>query len=124
MIENNIKFTLLSFAVCLAAVLFIDSCSVRRSIPTDGPLPLTDSSVVQGRIHFMAHCHKCHPSGNSGLGGSINKVPFTFLKRFQARHGLGVMPSFTEREISDEELDQILAYLQALRTHNNPEGGW
>ncbi|HEX6982441.1 MAG TPA: cytochrome c [Balneolaceae bacterium] len=97
---------------------------MRRSIPIDGPLPLTDSSVVQGRIHFMAHCHKCHPSGETGLGGGINKIPFNFLKRFQARHGLGVMPSFTEREISDEELDKILAYLQALRKHNKRDDGW
>lgn len=118
------KFGILSLAICFAVFLFIDSCSVRRSIPIDGPLALTDSSVVQGRIHFMAHCQKCHPSGNSGLGGSINKIPFTFLKRFQARHGLGVMPSFTEREISDEELDDILAYLQALKEHSNEEAGW
>lgn len=117
-------FQISSLMVCLAVIFLINSCAVRRSIPIDGPLPLTDSSVVQGRIHFMAHCQKCHPSGNSGLGGSINKVPFTFLKRFQARHGLGVMPSFTEREISDEELDEILAYLQALRKYNNREGGW
>lgn len=114
----NTRFTLISLAVGLIVVFFIESCSFRRSIPIDGPLPLTDSSVVHGRILFMATCHKCHPSGGSGLAGGINKIPFKFLKRFQARHGLGVMPSFTEREISDEQLDDILAYLQALREHN------
>jgi hypothetical protein len=33
----------------------------------------------------------------------------------QVRHGLGTMPAFSEREISDGELDDLVAYVKALR---------
>jgi hypothetical protein len=35
--------------------------------------------------------------------------------KFQVRHGLGAMPSFDEERISDQHLDQLISYLQALR---------
>jgi mono/diheme cytochrome c family protein len=37
------------------------------------------------------------------------------LIRFQVRHGLGAMPAFSEKEIGDRELDDLVAYLKALR---------
>ena len=102
--------------LCLAVILLVASCSVRRSTPIKGPVPLEDSHVRNGQIQFMAHCQKCHPAGESGLGLAINTNPAPkFIKRFQVRHGLGVMPSFGVEEISDEDLSDILSYLRALR---------
>lgn len=37
--------------------------------------------------------------------------------RFQVRHGLGAMRAFSQDQISDSELDAVIAYLQALRSH-------
>lgn len=102
--------------LCLILALFATSCSVRRSTPIKGPLPLEDPNVKKGRVQFMTHCHKCHPIGESGLGLAINPNPAPkFIKRFQVRHGLGVMPSFNDEEISDEDLSDILSYLRALK---------
>lgn len=85
-------------------------------MPIKGPLPLENQNVKKGQIQFMAHCQKCHPAGESGLGLAINSNPApTFIKRFQVRHGLGVMPSFGDEEISDENLSVILSYLKALK---------
>lgn len=101
---------------CMITFLFIAACSVRRSVPIEGPLPLEDPQVVSGQVLFMSNCQKCHPMGESGLGLAINSNPAPkFVKRFQVRHGLGVMPSFTKSEISNDELDDILSYLKALR---------
>jgi hypothetical protein len=40
------------------------------------------------------YCYKCHPGGEAGLGPSTNAVMApNFIRKFQVRHGLGVMPS-------------------------------
>ncbi len=47
---------------------------------------------------------KCHPGGEAGLGPALNWNPAPgFIKKFQVRHGLGVMPSFKSNEISKAE---------------------
>ena len=87
-----------------------------------GPLTLT-SDAEQGRTTFMKYCQPCHPGGEAGLGPSLNdKVLPTFLKRFQVRQGIGSMPSFSKEEIPDQELDGIMAYLEALRDHEGEPG--
>ena len=74
--------------------------------------------VANGEKVFMMHCQKCHPGGEAGLGPAINSNPAPqFVKRFQVRHGLGVMPAFKEDEISDKDLRDITAYLKAWKTY-------
>ena len=99
-------------AVCLISL----ACgSARRREPLATPAAL-DQRAERGRAVFMANCHQCHPGGEAGLGPAINDKPFPeFLKKFQVRHGLGTMPSFSEQKISDEQLEDLMAYLNALR---------
>lgn len=55
-------------------------------------------------------------TGGAGLGPAINNKPLPgWLIRFQVRHGFGAMPAFSEKEISDGELNDVVAYLKALR---------
>lgn len=91
-------------------------CSANRSEPIRGALDVSDPKVAHGRIVFMAKCYKCHPGGDAGLGPAINNKPLPgFLVRYQTRHGLGAMPPFDKDEISDGDLDDVTAYLKALR---------
>lgn len=102
--------------IIISLFFLISACSVRKSQPLQGTLEMEDQSVRNGEIHFMAYCQKCHPIGESGLGPALNINPAPkFAKQFQVRHGLGVMPAFSEDEISDKELDEILKYLTALK---------
>lgn len=103
----------------LATVLVVLSCgTARRGEPLRGALVLIDAREQRGQIAFMRRCQKCHPGGEAGLGPGINDKPVpSFMKRFQVRHGLGAMPSFPERVISDNELSDILEYLEALKAH-------
>jgi mono/diheme cytochrome c family protein len=79
---------------------------------------IADAGVVNGEKAFMKHCDKCHPGGEAGLGPAVNSNPAPqFIKRFQMRHGLGVMPSFTGEEISKSDLQDISKYLKALRSY-------
>lgn len=101
-----------------AAGLAMACGPARRSEPLMGPLVLA-SDAEQGRTAYMRYCHQCHPGGEAGLGPSLNdKALPAFLKRFQVRQGIGSMPSFSEEEIQDQDLDDIMAYLKALRDHD------
>lgn len=89
--------------------------SARRSTPITGPVEYSPKAE-RGQVAFMEKCNQCHPQGEAGLGPAINDKPFPeFLKKFQVRHGVGAMPSFSEKEISDEQLDEIMTYLSELK---------
>lgn len=74
------------------------------------------AQVQRGEAVYMAYCHKCHPAGEAGLGPAINSNPAPqFVKRFQMRHGLGVMPPFKRDEISRADLHAVSKYLRAWK---------
>jgi mono/diheme cytochrome c family protein len=96
------------------AVYGLVACASRKSEPIQQKMLVLNDSEKNGQHHYMYHCQKCHPNAEAGLGPAILAPP-TFLKKYQVRHGLGVMPRFNENKISDEELDDIMAYLKALK---------
>jgi mono/diheme cytochrome c family protein len=110
-----------SIATILSIILIVilSACAVRRSEPIKGRAFTTaDMHVLNGEKVYMEHCQKCHPAGEGGLGPAINSNPAPqFIKRFQMRHGLGVMPSFKETEISTKELRDISKYLKAWKNY-------
>jgi len=103
-------------AVAVAVVSSI-GCASRKSEPvTAHKFDTSNGRVAHGEIVFMTHCQKCHPAGEAGLGPAVNSNPAPqFVKRFQMRHGLGVMPSFSRKEISKDDLRDISRYLKALK---------
>lgn len=102
----------------LLAVLFVVQAgcgSARRGVPTEEPLEISEEQVRRGQQVFMHTCNGCHPGGAAGLGPAINNKPLPDVAiRVQVRNGFGAMPAFSDDVISDEELDALLAYLNAL----------
>lgn len=109
---------LISFLLLVCTMVNL-SCSSRRSEPVKQKLfTTTDEHVLNGERVYMINCQKCHPAGEAGLGPAIDSNPAPqFIKRFQVRHGLGVMPSFTKAEISKEDLRDISDYLKAWKKY-------
>ena len=108
---------LLSIVVVLLMSAAFPSCTLRKSEPLTGKTftPFNER-IANGERLFMAHCQKCHPGGEGGLGPALNSNPAPgFVKRFQMRHGLGVMPSFKQNEISKKDLHDISKYLHAWK---------
>lgn len=97
--------------------LVMESCTYRRSLPLKGPLSLENEKLKHGQKVFMDNCQRCHPQGEGGLGPAINHIP-GFAKRFQIRHGFGVMPAFKKEHISKEELDQLMAYMKVVKNND------
>jgi len=109
------------FTLCLAAVVYTatTSCASRKSEPVKGEsFASASAEIANGEIMYMKYCHKCHPAGEAGLGPAINSNPAPqFVKRFQVRHGLGVMPSFKKDEISSADLRDISKYIRAWKSY-------
>lgn len=105
-------------AAGLALALFAGCGTARRSAPLVGPMVTSDPTLQRGHVAFDRHCYKCHGEGDGALAPGMNHLPLPRpLMRLQVRVGLGAMPSFSESELSDEDLDAIVDYLVALRRH-------
>jgi mono/diheme cytochrome c family protein len=104
----------------ISVFVSISSCAVRKSEPISGiEFVSKNDRVANGERVFMAHCEKCHPGGEGGLGPAINPNPAPgFIKRFQMRHGIGVMPSFKKNEISKKDLRDISKFLGAWKHYD------
>ena len=115
---KNVNSTI-KIALIIVSTFLLIQCSVRKSEPIQGEFfQPTNERVMNGEKVFMAHCQKCHPGGEAGLGPSVNGNPAPqFIKRFQMRHGLGVMPGFNKDEISKNDLRDISKYLKAWKRH-------
>lgn len=98
----------------LVLTVIIASCALRKSEPVKQKMfSPKNTEVARGEQVYMVHCQKCHPAGEAGLGPAINSNPAPqFLKRFQVRHGLGVMPSFKKDEISKADLRAVSKYMK------------
>lgn len=106
-------------SLLLLLVVLVNCAPAYRGEPIVGPLNTSDLQVALGQHVFDAHCHECHPGGAAGLGPGINDKPLPGpLIEFQVRNGLGVMPAFSEEQITEEELDALVAYLLTLREHS------
>ena len=106
-------------ALALGAALLAACATARRGEPLAGPLLTTEASQDRGRIVFMQNCYKCHPGGEAGLGPAINDRPWPArFKRFKIRHAAGGMPAFDTVRLPDKDLDDLMAYLAALRKHS------
>ena len=106
------------------ALLFLASSgltacgSERRSEPLVGRFAPKNAAEAHGERVFFEFCYQCHPGGEAGLGPALNDKPVPDAAiRLQVREGLGAMPAFHSKEIPDRELDELIAYLSALRAH-------
>lgn len=106
-----------------AVLLLANGCgSARRGPPVVEPLEPATAQVKRGQVVFYRACNSCHSGGAASLGPALNNKPLPdWLIRFQVRNGLGVMPAFSEDRISDDEIDALLAYLNALQRREWPD---
>jgi len=101
----------------IVGLLALGACaSPRRGAPIVGTIQLSDNAR-RGQLVFMHDCNQCHPIGDTGLGPAINNKPIPrAVMKLQVRTGvLGSMPAFSKQELTEEDLDRVLDYVEALR---------
>jgi mono/diheme cytochrome c family protein len=107
------------FAAAISVMLMAACSATKRGEPAVGPMRMSDASIKAGEKLYNMHCYKCHTMGAGGLGPSLNDKPLPrFLIRLQIRHGLGVMPAFSEQQLSDQQVEEIIDYVIAMRHHD------
>lgn len=116
MIPSRFYFSL----VCAVLLLIVGCGSARRDEPIAPPISLSSRPALLGEEVFMHRCNQCHPRGEAGLGPALNNKPLPgFMVKFQVRHGLGAMPAFSEKELSDFDLNNVVAYIKTIRRNGN-----
>ena len=107
----------LAAGMLLPVLLLAGSClgDVRRGEPLGRPIRLRTPAEAQGQLVYMRNCYRCHQGSEGGLGPALNRPLPDRLIRTQARLGLGAMPAFAPEALSDGDLDDLLAYLKAVR---------
>lgn len=104
----------------LSAIVSIGCSAARRPNTIPAPTLRQNPRLAEGQRVFMQHCNQCHVGGAAGLGPSINDKHLPgWLVKFQVRHGLGVMPAFSPKHISDSQLDDLVWYVKYLHEHPN-----
>jgi mono/diheme cytochrome c family protein len=113
----NARALSVALVVTLTVAVAASCGSARRSEPLVGVRQPPSPETARGERVFMAHCHACHPGGETGVGPSLNDKPLpAFLIRLQVRNGLGAMPAFPSADLSREDLDALVVYLRARRS--------
>ena len=110
------KIGVLLLAVFLCTAALMGCGSDRRDEPFTEPLSATrDPNVLGGERVFMSTCQQCHPWGSAGYGPSLNAqgLPGWYID-FRVRNGGVGMPPFGNDRISDAQLGDVVAYVQAL----------
>lgn len=80
------------------------------------------STNLSGEQVFIRSCNTCHPGGRAGMGTSLAELnehfPDDDMLRQYIRKGKGIMPGQPKSAINDEELDNLVTYLRALKVED------
>jgi ubiquinol-cytochrome c reductase cytochrome c subunit len=106
-----------------ALVAYVGSLGDGPPIPQPHP-----AGVGEGRELFTEHCAGCHQAvAEGGIMPGAKAPPLDRATPTQiaeaVRIGPYAMPPFSERAISDDELDAIIAYVQYTKDPQDA-GGW
>jgi mono/diheme cytochrome c family protein len=112
---------LLALATLATLTTLAVSCGPSRRTGVFGESLRLTERQQRGQSLYMLNCNGCHPGGAGGLGpGLANKPLPGFAMRTQIRAGVGAMPAFTEQMLSDEEVNAIVDYVNALQETPGP----
>jgi quinol---cytochrome-c reductase cytochrome c subunit len=108
-----------------ALTRYVASLGPGPGVPHPDP---SRGSVSEGFHLFTAHCAGCHQV--AAEGGYVTNVRVPLIKEDTptqvaeaVRIGPNLMPRFSRRQISDRQLNSIIAYVEASKSPRD-EGGW
>jgi mono/diheme cytochrome c family protein len=81
-------------------------------VPARPPAPSAAADPSAGSTVFATNCGACHPNGGAGLGPTLLELSDDALTS-GTREGVGMMPAFTLDRLSDQQLQDIIAFLRS-----------
>jgi ubiquinol-cytochrome c reductase cytochrome c subunit len=108
-----------------ALVDYVASLARGPAIP--GPRP-EQGDLAEGQGLFTEHCAGCHQvvaQGGFVTGARVPPLEDSSARQIAeaVRIGPYLMPRFSKKQISDSELDSIIAYVASTK-HPSDRGGW
>lgn len=112
-----------------AMAAYVASLAPGPAIPTEEDLDFSAADVGQGGELFRANCSQCHQA--AGRGGALsdgkyapNLMQATPREIYEAMlTGPQQMPVFADTTLPPQDKQEIIAYIESLRTSDDP-GGW
>jgi ubiquinol-cytochrome c reductase cytochrome c subunit len=103
--------TMLRFTAFLAAALLASPAAAAPAAPPKG-------DAVHGKAIFAAYgCYQCHgyqgQGGNAGSRLAPGPLPYAAVE-LQLREPRGRMPAYARKNLSDQDVADIYAYLLAI----------
>jgi ubiquinol-cytochrome c reductase cytochrome c subunit len=108
-----------------ALVAYVDALGDGPPVPE---IDISDADVAEGGEVFRSNCQACHSAFGSGGALSYGRAAPSLHSSeptevgAAVRVGPGQMPVFGTEAIGDEELDDLAAYVELLRSPDNPGG--
>ena len=108
-----------------ALVAYVASLAPGPGIPRPHP---ERGSLSEGLELFTQHCAGCHQvAAQGGVVSGARVPPLTRVSAVEiaeaVRIGPYVMPTFSKRAITDDQLDSIIAYVKSAQRPDD-RGGW
>jgi mono/diheme cytochrome c family protein len=107
--------TIAILAIVAGVLSLLCDCSPGRQGGATVASNVSDANAPPGKAVFEKHCIRCHPYGKAGIGPNLSKRKLTAeIVRKKVRKGGLIMPSFSEKQISNEELEQLAEFVPTL----------
>ncbi len=117
----QIRLITLAGTALIAAGAAVSACGGAAPAPSAAPTsdptaPAVAADVTAGKAVFDQNCNTCHPGGDRGVGPALKgrNLSADRITR-QVRNGGGSMPAFSASQISDPQLNDLVAYVQSLK---------
>jgi mono/diheme cytochrome c family protein len=106
---RNRLLALAFIASSVGAGIVLSACDNGAAATPATPTPLSGEAV------FARYCNVCHPGGGPGAGPSLLAPrPSDAELRHVVRNGKTRMPGFGPDAISDEQMDELVAYIHDM----------
>ncbi len=79
---------------------------------TPTPVPLS-AAALRGKDVYGKQCQACHPDGGKGVGPALIGLDRQIFTQI-TRSGKGAMPAFGQTKLSDDQLSDMVAYVDSL----------
>ena len=114
--KRFILSTVIIVLIFILGVLFsVCDCKASQQDDKTAISTVADANAPPGKVVFEKNCLRCHPYGKAGKGPNLNKKKLTpEIVHKKVRKGGLFMPSFPEKNISNEELGQLAEFVPTL----------
>jgi len=112
----SVRFFIVFAVSALLTAGGLTACDIGASSSATPTAPPAAAGVERGKAVFARYCNTCHPGGGRGAGPTLMGIDDSDEELRQiVRKGKARMPGYSEAVISNEELDDLVGYLNMLK---------